>query len=173
MVYYDRILNIWRVDAFDYFLLSCFATSISASGIKWFFSQKRAIGRLKKSILAELGETEELCEPNFTSNKKVKPVYKLAMSNRGGDLVNLKFSSESFKLAQKVKTIVEQFVVLLKKKELESNVGILFKNGRLNLNLILSTYKIEIDYLYAVKKLSPQVIVLTTTVGSIAGFTLS
>lgn len=122
--------------------------------------------RLKRSILAEL------YEPNFTINKKVKRVYKLSMSNRGGDIVDFPLSEESFKLAEKIKTVVEELTAFLKKDELKGTLGIFFKNGRIILYLILKTYRIRINYISLVQELSLEVIVLIITLGDATSLTL-
>lgn len=113
--------------------------------------------RLKRSILAEL------YEPNFT---------KLSMSNRGGDIVDFPLSEESFKLAEKIKKVVEELAAFLKKDELKGTLGIFFKNGRIILDLILKTYRIRINYISLVQELSLEVIVLIITLGDATSLTL-
>ena len=46
-MYYNRILDVWVVDPFDYFLLSAILGSILASRLKDYLSEKKAMERLK------------------------------------------------------------------------------------------------------------------------------
>ncbi len=50
-MYYNRILRVWVVDPFDYFLLSAILGSIIASRLKDYLSEKKAMERLKNSII--------------------------------------------------------------------------------------------------------------------------
>ena len=52
-MFYNRILRVWVVDQVDYFLLSTLVGSILASCLKDYSSEKKAMERLKNSILKE------------------------------------------------------------------------------------------------------------------------
>jgi len=50
-MYYNRILHVWVVDPLDYFLLSAILGTILASCLKDYLSEKKAMERLKNSIV--------------------------------------------------------------------------------------------------------------------------
>lgn len=50
-MYYNRILRVWMVDPLDYFLLSAIIGSLVASRLKAYLSEKKAMERLKNSII--------------------------------------------------------------------------------------------------------------------------
>ena len=50
-MYYNKILPVWVVDPFDYFLLSAIIGSLVASYLKNYLSEKKAMERLKNSII--------------------------------------------------------------------------------------------------------------------------
>ena len=50
-MYYNRILRVWVIDPFDYFLFSAIIGSILASRLKEYLSEKRPMERLKNSII--------------------------------------------------------------------------------------------------------------------------
>ena len=50
-MYYNRILRVWVIDPLDYFLLSAILGSILASCLKDYLSEKKAMERLKNSII--------------------------------------------------------------------------------------------------------------------------
>ena len=50
-MYYNRILRVWVVDPLDYFLLSAIIGSLLASRLKDYLSEKKAMERLKNSII--------------------------------------------------------------------------------------------------------------------------
>ena len=53
-MYYNRILHRWIFDLFDYFLLSVLAGSLAASNFKDYLSEKKAMQRLKNSIIKKI-----------------------------------------------------------------------------------------------------------------------
>lgn len=175
-MYYNRILRVWVIDPLDYFLLSVILGSIAASRLKDYLSEKKAMERLKNSIIKK----SELVRQSDRSNSKkikIKKIYKFALGNRGGQLEEFQadhhFSNEVFKLAQEIKGLVERLAVFLKERELKGVARIFFKNGRLLLELILYKCRIDITYSLLAEGLSTQVIVITATTGGVAGFTLS
>lgn len=177
-MYYNRILRVWVVDQLDYFLLSALLGSILASCLKEYLSEEKAMERLKKSIIKKsksIIKSDRLI-PN-SKEKRIKKIYNLALANRGGQFedfqIEYKFKNEGFNLAQEIKGLVERLAGFLKERELKGVARIFFKNGRLILELILYTYKIDISYLLLNEGLSAQVIVITTAAGGAAGFTLS
>jgi len=50
-MYYNRILRIWKLDQLDYFLLGAIVGSLLASRTKKYLSEKKAMERLKSSII--------------------------------------------------------------------------------------------------------------------------
>jgi hypothetical protein len=175
-MYYNQILRVWVLDLVDYFLLSAFIGSLTASYLKDYLSEKRAMERLRNSILKKSELLED--RPILTSKeKRIQKIYKVALGTHGGQLEDFQadhqFSNEVFQLAQAIKGFVERLASFLKERELKGVAKIFFKNGRLLLELILYKCKIEISYFLLTEALSTQVIVITATVGGAAGFTLS
>ena len=181
-MYYNRILRVWVIDPLDYFLLSAILGSIAASFLKDYLSEKKSMERLKNSIIKK---SKIITEPetrisNF-KELKIRKIYRVALGYdyRGGQNFQFQvgpdyeFSNEVFKLAQSIKRLVERLAVFLKERELKGVARIFFKNGRLLLELILYRCKIDITYSLLLEGLSTQVIVITSTVGGAAGFTLS
>lgn len=178
-MYYNRILRVWVVDPLDYFLLSAILGSILASRLKDYLSEKKAMERLKNSIIKKSKLVPQSDRPPISNSKeiRIKKIYRFALENRGGQFENFQadheFSNEVFKLAQKIKGLVERLASFLKERELKGVVRIFFKNGRLLLELILCKCRIDITYSLLTEGLSTQVIVITATAGGAAGFTLS
>jgi hypothetical protein len=179
-MYYNRMLRVWVVDPFDYFLLSAIIGSLAASRLKDYLSEKKAMERLKNSIIKKSKLVRQPDRPILNSNSKetrIKNIYKVALGNRGGQFKNFQadheFSNEVFNLAQKIKGLVERLARFLKERELKGVARIFFKNGRLLLELILCKCRIDITYSLLTEGLSTQVIVITATAGGAAGFTLS
>ena len=177
-MYYNRILRVWVVDPLDYFLLSAILGSILASCLKEYLSEKKAMERLKKSIIKKSKSIIKSDRPIPNSKeKRIKKIYKLALENRGGQFedfqIESEFENEVFNLAQEIKGLVERLAGFLKERELKGVARIFFKNGRLLLELILYKCKIDISYSLLNERLSTQVIVITTTAGGAAGFTVS
>lgn len=177
-MYYNRILRVWAVDPLDYFLLSAIIGSLVASRLKDYLSEKKAMERLKNSIIKKSKLVRQSDRPSFNSKKtRIKKIYKVALENRGGQFENFQadheFSNEVFNLSQEIKRLVERLACFLKERELKGVARIFFKNGRLLLELILYKCIIDITYSLLTEGLSTQVIVITATAGGAAGFTLS
>ena len=177
-MYYNKILRVWVLDPVDYFLLSAILGSILASHLKHYLSEKKAMERLKNSIIKKSTLVRQSHRSISNSKKiKIKKIYRVALENRGGQFEEFQadheFSNEVFKLAHEIKGLVERLARFLKERELKGVARIFFKNGRLLLELILHKCKIDITYAFLTEGLSTQVIVITTTVGGAAGFTLS
>lgn len=178
-MYYNRILRVWVVDPLDYFLLSAIIGSLAASRLKDYLSEKKAMERLKNSIIKKSKLVRQSDRPIFNSKETIiKKIYKVALENRGGQFENFQadheFSNEVFNLSQEIKGLVERLVRFLKERELKGVARIFFKNGRLLLELILYKCRIDITYSLLTEGLSTQVIVITATAGGAAtGFTLS
>ena len=180
-MYYNRILRVWVVDQLDYFLLSAILGSILASRLKAYLSEKKTMERLKNSIIKKsklVRQCDRSISISNSKKRKIKKIYKFALQTRGGQLEQFqadhdKFSNEAFKLAQKIKGLVERLARFLKERELKGIARIFFKNGRLLLELILYKCKIDITYAVLTKELSTQVILITATAGGATGFTLS
>ena len=180
-MYYNKILRVWVVDPLDYFLLSAILGSILASRLKAYLSEKKTMERLKNSIIKKsklVRQCDRSISISNSKKRKIKKIYKFALQTRGGQLEQFqadhdKFSNEAFKLAQKIKGLVERLARFLKKRELKGIAKIFFKNNRLILELILYKCRINITYSLLTEGLSTQVIVITATAGGAAGFTLS
>ena len=147
-MYYNRILRIWVIDPLDYFLVGAVLGSILASRLKDYLSEKKAMERLKNSIIKK---SELVRQSDRYSSKKIKKIYKFALGNRGGQFEEFQkdheFSNKVFKLAQEIKGLVERLAVFLKERELNGVARIFFRDGRLLLELIL--YKCQIDITYS------------------------
>lgn len=180
-MFYNRISRVWVIDPLDYFLISAIIGSILASHLKNYLSEKASMERLKKSII-----NKSNCPPRKTNilvfsskQARTKKIYNFAL--RGGQFdppvdelqAAHEFSNEIFNLAQQIKGIVERLATFLKERELKGIANIFFKNGKLILELILYRCKIDITYSILTEGLSTQVIVLTSTLGGAAGFTIS
>ena len=70
-MYYNRILRVWVLDSFDYFLLSAILGSIIASRLKNYLSEKKAMERLKNSIIKK-SELVRQSDRSITNSKKIK-----------------------------------------------------------------------------------------------------
>ena len=175
-MYYNRILGSWVLDPLDYFLLSAIIGSLVASSLKNYLSEKKAMKRLKNSILKK-SKLVIKSDKLILNSKKARKIYKFALENRGGQFENFQadheVSNEVFKLAQEIKGLVERLASFLKERELKGVARIFFKNGRLLLELILYKCKIDITYSLLTERISTQVIVITATAGGTAGFVLS
>ncbi len=162
-MYYNRILRVWVFDTLDYFLLSAILGSIVASSLKDYLSEKRAMERLKNSIVKKSKLVRQ--SNRFISNsKEIKKIYRFALQNRGGQFEKFQadheFSNEVLKLADEIKRLVERLARFLKERELKGVARIFFKNGRLLLELLLYKCKIDITYSLLTEGLSTQVIII-------------
>jgi hypothetical protein len=170
-MYYNRILRVWVLDPMDIFLLSALLGSIAASRLKKNLSEKKAMERLKNSIIKKSNR------PISNSKEKIKRIYKLALGERGGQFENFQsdqeLSKEAWMLAEEIKRLVERLASFLKERELKGYAKIFFRNGRLLLELILHKCRIDITYGLVTEGLSTQVIIITATAGGSAGFVLS
>ena len=180
-MFYNRILRVWVIDPLDYFLISAIIGSILASHLKNYLSEKASMERLRRSII-----NKSNCLPSktnisilSTTQRRSKKIYNFAL--RGGQFdppvderqAAHEFSNEIFNLAQQIKGIVERLASFLKKRELTGIANIFFRNGKLILELILYRCKVDISYSILTEGLSNQVIVITSTLGGAAGFTIS
>ena len=107
-MYYNRILRVWTLDPLDYFLLSALIGSLVASYLKNSLSEKKAMERLKNSIIKK----SKLDRPILNSKEaRIKKIYKVAFNVHGGQFeefqVYHEFSNEVLKLAQEIKGFVE------------------------------------------------------------------
>jgi len=132
-MFYNRILRVWVVDPWDYFLLSAILGSILASSLKDYLSENKAMRRLKNSIIKKLKLVSKFDRPTLTPNSKkirIKKIYRFALGNRGGQFenfqANYEFSNEVFNLAQGIKLLVERLASFLKERELKGVARIFF-----------------------------------------------
>lgn len=182
IMYYHRLFRKWVIDGFDIFLLSAILGGLVASHLKQYLSEKQSIERLKKSMIekSKLQIQSKKAIPN-SKEMRIKKVYKLALQNRGGQLDNLPQDLENARkavqLAEKIRKLVENFAIFLKRNEMKGIFKILFKNGRLLLELLLTKYNIQIYYqicyIFTEQGLNTQIVVWTSTMGGLTGFTLS
>jgi hypothetical protein len=166
------------VDQIDYFLISALLGSLLASYLKNYLSEKKAMERLKNSIIKKSKLISKSSRPILNSkDTRIQKIYQVALGNRGGQFEEFqaddKFSDEVFKLAQEIQGFVQRLARFLKERELKGIAKIFFKAGRLMLELILYKCRIDITYSLLTQGLSTQVIVITVTAGGITGFTLS
>jgi hypothetical protein len=184
MVYYNRILGIWILDAVDYFLISAIIGSLLATYLKDYLSEKASMERLKKSIIAKSNLATRANKPILKSKKtQIKTIYKFALNNRGGqfppefpdyyDFENVKSQNELFRLAHKIKGLVEILAAYLKRNQSKGLLKIFFKQGQLILELLLYKCKIDISYGILTEGLNTHVIVYTLTTGGVVGFTVA
>jgi hypothetical protein len=139
------------VDQLDIFLLSLLIGSIAASNLKDYLSEKKAMERLKKFILKKSELVTKSRSPISNSKEtRIGKTYKFALGNRGGQFENFQadneFSDEALNLAKKIKELVERLASFLKDRELKEVAKIFFKGGRIVLELILYSYRININY---------------------------
>ena len=151
-MYYNRILRVWVVDPVDYFLLSATLGIILAEYLKDYVSEKKAMERLKNSIIKK-SKLVDQSNRSISNSKKIqiKKIYKFALGNRGGQFENFQadyeLSNDPFKLAQEIKELIERLASFLKERKLQRVARIFFTNGRLLLELLL--YKCRIDLTYS------------------------
>lgn len=173
-MYYNRITGILVIDYLDWFLMAAILGSVSAPRLKLYLSEKKAMERLKYSIMKK-SKFRRQSYRSISNSKKIERIYRLALDNRGGQLeeFQVELSNKSFKLAQQIKGLVEQLAHFLKDRELKGVAKIFFKAGRLILELILYKCQINVSYSVLTEVLSTRVIVITATAGGAVGFTLS
>lgn len=179
-MYYNKITRFWSVDPLDCLILSAILGSILASYLKNYLSEDKSLERLKNSMIEKSGLVIKSSKPASIRNSKeirIRRIYKFALTQRSGQIENFqanhKLSNEIFKLAQKIKNAVERLASFLKKRELRGVAKIFFKNGRLILELVLYRCRIDITYAVLNEAMTPQVIIITSTVGGIVGFSIS
>ena len=118
-MYYNRILRVWALDPLDYFLLSAIIGSLTAPRLKDYLSEKKAMERLKNSIIKKSKLVIKSDKPIFNSKEtRIKKIYKVALENRGGQFEEFQadLSNEGFKLAQEIKGLVERLAHFLKER---------------------------------------------------------
>ena len=118
------------MDVKDYLLLSPFIGRVIGSYVKNYLSEKRAMERLKNSIINKSSSSLKEDSTFKSKQSKIKKIYKFALDNRGGQFGNFDYipndDAIKFKLATKIKTVVQQFAAYLKHKELYGQLNILF-----------------------------------------------
>lgn len=141
-MYYSRILDRWVLDGVDYFFLSALVTRILTRRVKDYFSKEGSMERLKNSIMkkSHLLKPIKLKRVDLNSKKaKIKKIYHFALNNRGGQLE----LDSDYEVAEKIRDIVLRLAEFLKERELKGILKIIFARGRLILELILYTCKIQ------------------------------
>jgi len=169
-MYYNKIFRVWVFDPFDYFFISAFLASILTRHLKDYLSEEASMERLKNSIIkkSQLIEASKSKATKFYSKRlKIQRIYKFIFMPRGGQ-VDLEY-----KLADVIKEIVIKLAVFLKNKELKATfLKIIFTQGTLILQLILHTFKINLQYV-VVNEVNPQTVVITLCAGGATGFVSS
>lgn len=148
--------------------------SIVGSYLKEYLAEKAAMKQLKNSIINKSILISS--KTGFLNSKeaKIKKIYRFGLESRGGSgAFYNSLMDPKFKLAQEIEKMVIRLAAFLKQKELKGTLRVFFLNGRLILQLLLYTCKINITYLSLIEGLSTQVIIFTTTAGGALGFTLS
>jgi hypothetical protein len=166
IMYYNRFVNRFILDAFDYFLISSFIASRLAPYLKRSLSEEASMERLKDSILNE----SRLIEPSksilSSEQAKIQTIYRLALDSRGG-------SNPEYQLAEKIERIAFRLAYFLRNRELRAKfLKIIFTKGRLVLQLVLSVCNIDLYYLYQ-EPLSQEFMVAMCITGSATGFICS
>ena len=130
----------------DYFLLSAIIGNITASRLKDYLSKKKAMERLKNSIIKKsklVSKFDRLVSNSKEIRMKRIKIYKFVLENRGGQFENFQaddeFSNELFNLAHEIQRLVERLASFLKERELKGVAKIFFRNDRLLLDFILYT----------------------------------
>jgi len=182
-MFYNRISRVWVIDLIDYALIGVLLGSLAATRLKEYLSEKKAMKRLKNSIIkkSELVSDRPIFnfkETKISNPKKKREIFKALFNKpRGGQFEDFQadpeFSPEMFKLALGIKGLVERLAIFLKERELKGVLRFWFKNGRLILEFILCNCNIDLAYAVVTEGLSIQVIVVTTVAGGAVGFTLA
>jgi hypothetical protein len=152
-----------------------FVGSFIASSLKDYLSEKKAMERLRKSIIKKSQLISETDQRLLNSREaRIQKVYKFALETHGGDLLSakLKLSDETFRFAQKIQQVVEMIARYLKEKELQGIAKFIFKNGRLVLELLLYKCNIKLTYLPNPGP-DTQVVIFTTIIGAGTGFSMA
>lgn len=175
-MYYYKILRTWVIDPIDYFLISALIASLIASYLKNYLSEKAALKRLKRSIIAESKLRTSKTPLLKSKESKLMRIYRFAIQTHGGDIYREQEfpSDDAWELAAQVQNIVTRLALYLKQKESRGMLKIFYKSGRLILELIF--YQCNIGLIYPVIEgivASPQVIVIAIVGGGTAGFTVS
>jgi len=128
------------------------------------------MARLKSAIIkkARLVNSEPLKLSSKLTPKELmtKKVYMIARHTRGG-------SDYEYKLASKIKDLVIQLALFLKRKELQGKVfKFIFGHGRLILQLILAIYKIDLQFI-VIEAANFDAVVIVCCTGSVMGFIFS
>jgi hypothetical protein len=184
-MYYNKIVGVWYLDPFDFFLISAFITSILASRLKDYISEKASMARLKNAIIKEsrvikpskpTKATKPTKVTNFYSKEsKIKRIYRFFISTRGGqvDIEDQQYQHQQYQLAEKIQDVIIKLAVFLKERELRARLlKIILTQGRLLLQLVLYRCKINLQYL-VVGEVNPQIVVIACCTGGTAGFVFS
>jgi len=167
-MYYNKFTGQLVLDILDYFLISSFITSNLASYLKDYLAEKASMARLKKDLIKKSRLIEPLKSRKKLNSKesKIKKIYRFVLGPRGG-------SDYDYQLANKIKDLVIELAVFLKKKELQGKVlKLIFSHGRLVLQLILATYDINLQ-LVVLDPISREVVAIACCTGGAMGFIVS
>jgi len=132
-------------------------------------SEKVSMARLKNAIIKK----SRLVKPSkiknfFAKEKEIKKIYENFITTSGGKL------DYKYALAEKIKDVVIDLLVLLKKKEIRSKVlKILFIKARLILELVLRIAKINPQYILIDGGVNHQIVVITCFTSGTVGFVCS
>ena len=117
-MYYHRIFRVRVFNQLDYLLISALIGSLAASYLKKYSSEKAASERLKNSIIKKSKLVTSKPAILNSKNAEIEKIYRLALNNRGGQFEDFeaphKFSNENFKLAHKIKEIVDRLAWFFK-----------------------------------------------------------
>ena len=137
-------------------------------------SENASMARLKNDIIKK--SPLNLLEPsrtitNFNSKSKkpkIQTIYRFALDTRGGA-----DSDYEYKLAERIQDLVIKLAFFFKKNELKAKIlKIIYTQGRLFLQLVLSLCKINLQYV-VIEAVNPQVVVIACCIGGTTGFVSS
>ena len=143
-MYYNKFLGRWIFDASDFFFISLFLGSILAKSLKHYLSEESCMARLRDDIIRNSPVIDPSKRINYNPKRsKIQRVYKFAINTRGGQDVD-------YQLAQQIQILVTKLAIFLKNQEAKRNAKIfkmLFVHGKLVLELILKSCKINFNYI--------------------------
>jgi hypothetical protein len=169
-MYYNRFLGIVVFDVFDYFLISIIISIYCTEYLKFYFSEKQKMERLRQDLINK----SKLVKSSFQtttpfSATRVQKIYKFAvrsLSIRGGSEELL------YKNAEQIKTLVINLLMLVRKRVNNKKIfNFIVFLARSYLRFILLVW--QIDVRYCVDPVTGQTIVFTIVFGGTTGFIVS
>lgn len=133
--------------------------------------------RLKDSLIKQ---SRLIDQPQFQSrnsrssrNKKIQKIYKFALNPRGGQIEDINLAAEfskEFKLAQKIKQIIERTIIFIKTKENNTKLTkFIFIALRSGIEFVLIQCNINLQCIIT-DELKPEIVILALSTGGTFGF---